>query len=296
MIQLVAVGYKPAAFLPGQTGVAAFSAGVDREGLNDFADLAGETVRAGGTVVAMYPRWAAEPSRRRLQTVRAALDTTRCVLFPVDLPPLAGSVMVSLAEAVRPHVDHPARLIGALPSLSQQIIITAWLSRLGGLRSPTPTVWQHAVSLLPWTAFGVTTYPEPTIKRLTTADPCVTLPEVSAHAELGLAVASAGGDIEWAREVLAPALGHPELIEVPPPPLAPCWWGGGPSLEAVIYPRDVAATAAHVTQRVLLRHCDSCAQESPFDVCPFCGVHQPLPLAASQTAEAGTRPPSADAT
>lgn len=298
MIQLLSVGYRPGAFLPGQHAVLGYPDGVDRDHLGEVTSLVADALDAEMTVVAVYPRWAEEPTRRRLETVRAALDTKRLVLAPTDLPPLAGAVLVSLADGLRAHVDSPGRLIGALPTLTRQVVVMARLTRLSKLHDPAPGAWQHLLSLLPGVAYGVSTFPEPTVRRLSRHQPLMPLPQVRVSAGLGLALAPHGGaTLDWAHEHLVPALGHPPVVEARPSPLVARWWGSAPGIEAVLYPTDVATTARHVASGVLLRLCSACGGDSPFDVCPYCGVHEPAPRddeagAAADEPTASARPPS----
>lgn len=272
--QLLAVGYQPPDPLAEQDTVPAYPRSLRRDDLDEVAAVADETVTAGGTVVAVLPRWADEPSLRRLQTVRAALDTRRFVIHASDLPPLAGGVVVALLDALRCHLD-AARLVAALPELSRRLVVVARLARLSGLRDPAPTVWQHALSLLPGTAFGVRSHPSPSVRRLTRAEPGVAPPSSALDERVGLAVASRGAKLNWVHEVVAPMFGDPPVVEADPSPLAGDWWGPGRSLEAVAYPADVEAVARDVAARTVLRRCEGCDEDSPLETCPFCGLSRP---------------------
>lgn len=281
MIQFLSIGYRPGAFVPGQYAVLGYPEGIHRHHISEVAGLVADALDADTTVVAVFPAWASDPARRRLETVRAALDTKRLVPAPVDLPPLAGAVLVALADGLRWHVDSPGRLIGALPALARQVVVLAHLRRLGKLREPAPSVWQHLRSLFPGAAYGVSSFPEPTVQRLTRRHPLPPLPQPRLRAQTGVAL-SAHGDatLDWAHQQLVPALGSPRVVEARPSPLAERWWGPAGALEAVVYPLDLATTADHVARRVLLRLCHGCGLDSPFDVCPYCRAHDPGPRSA----------------
>ncbi|MTV27541.1 hypothetical protein FTX61_19290 [Nitriliruptoraceae bacterium ZYF776] len=280
MIALSTVGFRTAAFLPGQTAIPAYPDGLGKEDLDGATATVADATRDGGVIVVVVPSWAPEPACRRLETIRCALDTKQLVIHRVDLPPLAGSVFVALADGLRQHVDTPGRLIGALPALAQQVVTLARLTRLSGLRDPSPSIWQHLGSLLPGTAYGVSSFPEPSVRRLKKKKaPLPPLPQLRTSTGMGLAVAvHGGGTTDWAYDQLVPALGHPPVTEVPSAALAPEWWGPGPGVEAVLYPTDIARTAQVVASGVLLRRCGSCGLDSPSDVCPYCLVHEPRPL------------------
>jgi hypothetical protein len=283
VIRLSTIGYRGGAFLPGQTALPGFVDGLDRDDLVTATAMVEDATVDGGTLVVVVPRWADEPAVQRLETIRCALDTKRLVVHRSDLPPLAGAVFVALADGLRGQVDTPGRLIGALPALAQQVVVLARLSRLSGLTEPPPTVWQHLVSLLPATTFGVSSFPEPAVQRLTKHEPLMPLPQVKGAAGMALALAAhGGGTLDWAHEELVPALGSPRVVEAIASPVAERWWGSAPGLEAVLYPTDLAATAQFVARHVLLRRCGSCGLDSPFDVCPYCGVHEPRPLAEDE--------------
>lgn len=276
MIRLLAVGYSPQAFVPGRPGVLGYPDGIARAQLDELTGLIAEVVGAGDTVLAILPGWAEGPDRRRLETIRAALDTRRLVIHAADLPPLAGGVFTALVADVAPHVDTPGRLIGALPALARQVVVLARLSRLSGLREPAPTVWQHALSLLPGIHFGVSAHPQPAVVRLTRDRPLMPLPRFPPTLPVALALSAHGGaTLDWAHERLVPALGHPPLVEAEPTPLSTVWWGAGKGFEGALYPTDGATTAAAVVPGVRLRLCAGCGLDAPSGACPYCGAPEP---------------------
>lgn len=271
MLRVLAIGYEPAAFLPDEPVPVGFPSALGRDDLDAVVEVVADTVIDGGTTVALYPSWSPEPTRRRLETVRAALDTTRLLPWPSSLPPLAGGVAASLAAALPPHLASDGELVGALATLEEQLLSIAWLSRVTGLTEPAPTIAQHLVSLLPRTRFGLSSFPQPTVRRLSTAAPGIRLPTVGSSAEMRVAVASRQGDIDWLRSVVTPALDEPPLVEVAPTTLGPAYWGPGRLLEAVVYPTDLAVTARAVSAGLEQRLCAWCGELTTGTRCPFCG-------------------------
>lgn len=294
MISVSTVGYRTAAFLPQQTAIPAYPDGLTRDDLDGATAFVEDATRGDDVLIVVVPSWSAEPACRYLETIRCALDTKQLVIHQVDLPPLAGSVFVALADALRTHIDTPGRLLGALPALANQVVVLARLARLSKLRQPAPTVLQHLGSLMPWTAYGVSTFPEPSVRRLRKHAPVMPLPQLRTSEGMGLAMAvHGGGTTDWAYEQLIPALGYPHVVEAQPAAIATDWWGGAPGLEAVLYPTDLGQTLRAVTAGVLLRRCGSCGLDSPTDVCPYCLVHEPRPLSDSGAEDGVTGAPEA---
>lgn len=274
MTAVVAVGFGSGQFLEGVRPVPAFPESLERAHLDGLLDVVADGLAARGSVLVVYPAWHAEPALRRIQTVRAALDTLAVVGYGSAAGPLAGAVLAVLAAAVAPAAGAAGVLHAAVPALERQLVGVTWLARVNGLTSPVPTLRDHALSWWPGAAFAVTTWPEPRVSRLRreatgTWQP-VTLPRPAAA--VALAVADAGGDPEWVRRVVVPALGGPPVVPVAPSPLAAARWGRTPATEAVAYPTDVAALAAAVLDGLRRGRCPWCGETAAAPRCPSCGL------------------------
>lgn len=274
MTRVITVGYSSDAFVEGGKAIAAFPSALTREDLERLVDLAKATDEEGHELLVVYPAWSAEPTLQRLQTVRSALDTQRVAAYASSATPLAGAVLVSLAAALGAIEPSAGGLVGAMPRLERQLVTVTWLSRLSGLTEPNPTVWEHAVSLLPWTAFVVSSWPEPAIHRL---GKDVTVPVPTPRGKVGVAIAQQDADMDWVRESVVRKLRQPVVTEVEPSPLARRWWGTGKLAECVLYPLDIEATAAAVSKGLTLRPCQWCGHEVAASPCAYCGLELEVP-------------------
>jgi hypothetical protein len=282
---IIAIGFEAGGFLPSHPEPPSFPGGLDRQDLEELVEIVADALVRHGHALAIYPTWNAEPSLRRLQTVRSALSTTRLATYASPLPPLAGAVLASVTAAVAPLVPSVATLLAGLPLLEAQLLVVAWLGRVTGLREPAPTLLQHAVSVLPNTAFGVSSWPKPSVRRLSRKDRRVPLPRV--RGPLRLAVAARDGDLGWVRNVVAPALGDPPLHEVPATAGGPRWWGSRRLVEVVAYPTGLSELVALLEEQAT-RLCSWCGEETAADpvtgVCVFCHRRLDKPAVAEQAA------------
>jgi hypothetical protein len=268
MTAIISIGFSTEAFVPHQGAIPAFSHEPGPAGT--FIETVRSGIEHAGHVLAIYPEYASEPARSRLETLRVALNTRRLVGYGTKLPPLAGSALVSLASAVTPYIKAPGVLVAALPGLERELLILAWLSSVAGLDYPSPSMAQHLASLSPITSFGVSYWPEPAVKTLTKKDRSVPLP--TTYRPMMLAASVRDGDATWVDEVVAPGLGGPPVARLEPTPLGPKWWGTSKLVEAVAYPVDVPVTARRITQSLTPFLCRWCGEAIATRHCPFCGL------------------------
>lgn len=275
MTRLVTVGYPAVPAVEHGTVAGSFAEALTREDLEHIVDLCVTAREEEHDVLVVYPAWSAEPTLQRLETVRAALDDQRLAVHGSALPPLAGGVLASLGATLGPGAPSAGALVGLLPRLGRQLVTITWLSRLSSLREPAPTITQHATSLLPGTAFAVTSWPEPGIHQLRRKDRTIEVP--APRGAIGVAVAARDGDREWLDEMVLGPLGDPAVVEVDSSPLAREWWGSGHIVECVLYPLDVRETAARVSRELSLRACRWCGQQVATTPCPYCGLDVDAP-------------------
>lgn len=284
MTRILSIGYMAGEFLPDQPPVPSFPDTLTRDDLERLVDVVDDLDE--WTVIAVYPAWHANPTLRRLQTIRAALDSTQVLLYESSLPPLAGSVLCALAAAVAPHVDSPGVLMGGLPLLERQLLPIARLRSVARLHHPAPSIGQHMASWWPASAFGVSWWPEPNIRTLRRRDQSISLPPSGGWANLPLdRLAVAGpqaGMGAWIEDAVASALGVDEVLEVSPEPLVgrywgvSRYWGVNSVLEAVAYPSNVGGLVSGVGYRQRAEHCRWCGELVVSTDCPFCGVDRAL--------------------
>ena len=224
--------------------------------------------RRAATCVAIVPQWLKGDGLQRLQMVESALDTEDLTIHETPLPPLAAAVLASLASAIAPHLPSVGVLVSLLPDLEGELHVFTWLGSVSGLSVPAPSIGQHLASLTPGSAFGVSSYPEPSVHKVGRDGPGVPLPQIGRPTRL--AVSDHGGEVAWVHSVNA-ALGNLEVRQVEPTPNGPTWWGSGKLVESVAYPVDVAGLAAELLADTTPWTCRWCREQIARSPCPLCG-------------------------
>lgn len=221
-------------------------------------------IKAGGAVIAIVPDWFDPEGLARLRMARALLDGERIALHVTPLPPLAATALASLASAGGRHA--PAGVVASmLPELEAELHVVTWLGSVSGLTTPAPTLAQHMASLVPGTAFAVSSFPTPAVHRI--GDGEVPLPSLRRPA--ALAVADGGGDESWMAQVAA-RLGA-EVVPVAATPGGRAWWGTGRLSEGVAYPLDVERVVPGIAAALAPWDCRWCGATIAAAPCPFCG-------------------------
>lgn len=281
MAIVVGVGFEPGPFFPSSSSPCFVSHRLARDDLEELIALFADLIEQHGAVVAIYPGWSSDSALQRLQTVRSVLRTTHLAFYATPSPPLAGAVLTSLANVVAPHARSAGALLAGLPVLEAQLLVLAWLGSVTKLQVPSPTLVQHALSLLPGTAFGVSSWPQPSVRRLTRKDRTLPLPRVKGP--IRIAAAARDGDGGWVPDFVAPALGGAPVVEVPATVLGPQWWGAKRLIEVVAYPMELKATVDRVNGAPT-QLCSWCRKETPLGECAFCHWGLPLQTVAEATA------------
>jgi hypothetical protein len=246
---------------------------VDTEGridamLDDQVATIMDALRSGieetGAVLALVPNWVgAEP---QLRMARSLLETERVAIHVTPLPPLAATVLASLASAAGRYAPSAGVAASLMPELEAEMQVITWLGSVAKLKTPAPSMAQHVASFSPGSAFAVSSYPEPAVHRV---GPDVPLPPVVRPSRL--AVAAAGGDPSWLLGPVHEALGRPEVRRVEATPGGEEWWGTGKLVEGVLYPVDVAQLVQQllgVLEQWTCRWCGELVAAAP---CPMCG-------------------------
>jgi hypothetical protein len=206
---------------------------------------------------------------------RSMLDTDRVAVHETALPPLAGAVLCSLASSLAPHMPSAGVLVSLLPELEAELHVFTWLGSVSGLSAPAPSFGQHLASLGPNSAFGVSSWPEPSVHKLSSGEPGVPLPEIERPSRM--VVAPRNGDTAWARDTVNRALGGLPVAEVEATPNGPSWWGTSKVVESVVFPVDIPELAADLLaeqEQWVCRWCRELIARSP---CPLCG-HRGRPV------------------
>jgi hypothetical protein len=292
MPTVLVFGLKPERLIDSEGRIDAFLEPPTQAQTETLVEAVRSGAEAGGHVLAIVPQWLDGGALLRLQMVESALDDETMTIHQTPLPPLAGAVLASLASALAPHLRSRGLLVSLLPEIEAELHVFTWLGSVSGLSTPVPTLGQHLASLSPGSAFGVSSYPEPTVHRLGRDVPGVPLPQIDRPARL--AVSDHGGDASWITAVNA-ALGGLEVREVEPTPNGPSWWGTGKLVESVAYPVDVEALAHELVTAADPWTCRWCRELIARSPCPVCGHRGRAPRrrAPALPASAPAQPPAA---
>lgn len=265
---VLAFGLRPERLLDVEGRIDCFLEPPGPEQLDLLVRALGSGIEAGSALVALVPEWFDPDGRMRLQMALNLVDSTRVALHQTPLPPLAATVLASLASGVGPHLPSPGVLASVLPELEAKLQVVTWLGSVGGLTTPAPSVAQHLASMSPGSSFAVSSYPELAVHRLSGGGTGgAPLPPVERQSRL--AVSDHGGDMKFMGAV-AGALGV-EVRQVEPTPAGPKWWGTGKLVEAVLYPSDVRRLAVELLAGRDVWPCRWCSQQVSRSPCPMCG-------------------------
>lgn len=246
------------------------------------------TLEAYGHVVALVPPDPADPVRRRMHTMRAALEADRVAIVPVDLPPLAGALLAEQLRQLAGTDLGPGVLAGAAKLLSHYLYSGALLGSVAKLDRLDVPVGAHLKSLVPGRHFAALAHPEPYLGE---ADVASMPPGPAFLTQLAVATGH-GLDPGWVKGELARAWRTQYTRDVPLPVDSARWWGTGKLVEFVAYIADVGVLYQVVTS-VRRDTCGWCGLEVIGDQCLFCSakvdgrVRTPKPAVARATG-AGT--------
>jgi hypothetical protein len=264
---LLVFGLKPERLLDREGRIDAFVEPPTQEQLEVLIEAVRSGAEEGGHVLAIVPQWLKGDGMLRLQMVQSALDDESLSIHETSLPPLAGAVLASMASSVAPFLPSTGVLASLLPELEAQLHVFTWLGSVSGLSVPAPSLGQHLASLSPGSAFGVSSYPEPSVHKLG-RDGGVPLPEITRPS--AMVVSDQGGDVAWIQTLNA-QLGNLQVRQVEPTPNGPTWWGTGKLVESVVHPTDVEALGAELTAAAGPWTCRWCRELIARSPCPLCG-------------------------
>jgi len=262
-------GLRPERLFDSEGRIDAFLEPPGQEQVGVLVEAVASGLQEGGHVLAVVPVWTGEAAIGRLRMVRSMLDTHRLAVHETELPPLAATVLASLASACTPVVASTGVLASLLPALEAELRVVTWLGSVTGLSQPAPSFGQHVASLAPGSAFAVTSHPAPAVHRLGGKRAGVPLPGVERPSRL--VVAPAGGDLAWMLQTVNPALGGLELRRVEATPGGAEWWGTAKLVEAVAYPIDLDRLCAEMTAQLDPWTCRWCRELIARSPCPLCG-------------------------
>lgn len=270
---VLSVGYDLAALVAGAAPVQPFPEALERDDLARATEAIAAALERSGHAVVVYPEWLAEPTRRRLETIRAVLATDRLALRGCALPPLAGGILCNLASALTVQLT-PGQLVAALDDLERELVVVAWLNSVTGLKRPAPSLLQHVGSLSPRSSFVVVLAPAQAVVRSGRAPQDLPLRKPTRAMELVVS-AREGDDTTWLTDTLTAALGTLPIRCAAPTRHAALWWGTSRVAEVVAYPSDLTQLAGQLADRHRLRLCRWCSEAIASTPCPFCRGAEP---------------------
>jgi hypothetical protein len=266
---LLVFGLRPERLLDTEGRIDAFLEPPGQEQVSVLVEAVRSGLDEGGSVVAIVPEWIGGEAIARVAMVRSMLDTHRLALYDTALPPLAATVLASLASACAPFAPSAGVLASLLPELEAQLHVFTWLGSVTGLSTPTPSFGQHVASLTPGSAFAVSSWPEPEVHRLKGAGADIPMPTLDRPSRL--VVAPRADELDWILGTVNPALGNLEVRRVEPTPGGADWWGTGKLVEAVVYPLDVQALVGQLVATLDPWTCRWCRELVARSPCPLCG-------------------------
>lgn len=265
---VIGVGCEIDRLFSGQPAVLPVPAPPGQDDLRDLFDAIAGPLRADRAVIVIIGDWLAEETLRGIRTVHSLLQTDRVAVHVTDLPPLAASVLAALAGALAPLAPSAGVLAGALDRIAGELYVLAWTGSVAGLRHPSVSLFHHARSLLPGSAFGVGLQPEAFVHPIS-RDPSVPLAVPDHPLEL-LVAPTERAELTWVLEFVAPALGNVAVRELPPTMHGPEWWGSPRLAEVVGVPNSLDSLAERVfADRAV--PCSWCGEPILAVPCPFCG-------------------------
>jgi hypothetical protein len=221
---------------------------------------------AYGHLIALAPADPADPARRRLHTVRSALEADRMAIVPSALPPLAVALLAEQLRQLSGTDLGPGVLAGAARLLTYYLHSGALLGSVARLDRVPVGVGAHVKSLVPGRHFAVLAHPEP---YLAAAEPDAVPPGPGYQTQL--TIAGKGLDPGWITGPLAGAWRTQHLREVPLPTDSVRWWGTAKLVEFTAYIADVGMLYQLVTS-VRRDTCTWCGLEVIGDQCLFCAT------------------------
>ncbi|MEC3996693.1 hypothetical protein VSR01_25580 [Actinacidiphila sp. DG2A-62] len=221
---------------------------------------------AHGHLVALAADDPAEPARRRMHTVRSALEADRIAIVPLSLPPLARTLLGEQLRQLSGTDLGPGVLAGAARLLAHYLHSGALLGSVAKLDRVPVGLRTHVKSLVPGRHFAVLAHPEPYLGPAE-ADQVPPGPGYQTQ----LAVAGTALDPAWITGPLAAAWRTAHLREVPLPADSARWWGTSRLVEFTAYIADVGMLYQLVTS-VRRDTCTWCGLEVIGDQCLFCAT------------------------
>ncbi|TDQ49258.1 hypothetical protein [Actinorugispora endophytica] len=241
----------------------------------DFIDFAAHHVSQGRKVVALYPAWRSDRAERAIRFARGALRTDCVAAVPMDLSPLALSLLADQMAYLSPYL--PAGLVAELADeLPGHVLAGGWLRSVANLSTIPISVRQHVGSLAPRTVFLAFCAPHQRVGRVRRSDPAPNIPFRPVNPVQILV--SAGGDADRSAfdAQFMPVVGATATRDLPEQPLGPAYWGTARYVEFVVFSAHQDALTRPV-RAIRSTTCAWCRERVAGPHCRFCGAANQTP-------------------
>ncbi|MGP4023800.1 hypothetical protein [Actinomadura sp. 3N407] len=242
-------------------------------------------------VLVIYPSWKGAEAHRLVRLARSALLTDRIAGLPLDVPPLALSLIADQLTFASSYA-RPGVLASLALRLCESVHAGAWVNSVARLEHIKTGLAAHMSSYLPGNGFSVSAGPRPAVHRITSAKP---VPEpASRPADPVLMLFShENGDVDWLQHKLRPAIAAVSMTAVAAQPMSAEYWGAKKYAEFVAFSGHPQALQGLLAGSDY-RPCGWCGEPTALPECPFCFMVQPGGDSgtASQSLQGRTQPPS----
>jgi len=240
-----------------------------------FIDFCRGRLDEGKKVLALYASWNSERAERVIAFARGALLTDHIGAVPMDISPLALSLVADQLSYLAPYL--PSGVTAALASeLPRQILAGAWMKRVNSLSTIPITFKQHLGSFLPRTTFLAFNAPAKRVGRVKKRDPRPNLPGRPLDPVQVLVARPDGLSLDEFNEQLTPALRAVSLSALPEQPLGSKYWGMRKYIEFVVFSAHPQALPG-APRAIRPGTCAWCRELVEGLHCPYCGnVNQPI--------------------
>ena len=243
---------------------------------SEFIDFAAHHITQGRKVVALYPTWRSSRAERAIRFARGALRTDHVAAVPMDLSPLALSLLADQLAYLAPYL--PAGLIAELgDELAAHVLAGGWLRSVANLSTIPITVKQHMGSFAPGVVFLAFCAPVKRVGRVKKSNPSANIPFRPMNPTQILV--STGGDADRAAfdGQFLPAVGATAVRDLPEQPLGPAYWGSAKYVEFVVLSAHPDALTNPV-RALRSTACLWCRDRVAGARCRFCGAANQTPI------------------
>lgn len=237
--------------------------------VEDLHDLLAPRTRDGATVVGLYPAWRADPWARHLELIRSVLERPALVPVPLDMPPLAGSILAGLLACVG-RDRAPAPTIAAVQPVGATLRIMALLGNVGRGSHLTVSRGTKLRSFLPGTSYLAVLEGDGTRLASLRGDDLELPLEPRSDARVVVAP-HVRGEVERVRRALSAAGWHERTTRGGPSTLGPDWWGTDRLVEIVAHPATDADLLPRLAELPDGAVCPWCRRRTPDLPCVYCG-------------------------